>query len=446
MDALVTYGLLAGGMAVLALLNPFVGLLAYLGLLYLRPQELIPELADMNPTRTGAVILLLVVGLRLAVGSFRPPAAREIRPLLAFLGVIVVSGALECWVCSQWVVEGMVKNLVAFWLIVTLVDSERRLRLLLWTLLAFQGFMAAETLQDYLALEETELGQVRLGAFAQGYFGGAGDFAAMTTILVPFTVFFALAEPGVVRRLAALGSLALLAGGVVATEARGAGVVAMAVAFGASALMVWTRARGLRRLGPLAIGAVLAVGVALSAPTRFLERAASILHYRAEETADTRVEFWRIGLRMFRDHPVLGVGAGQYSANFRAYGGPTWMGWRASHNMFIDVVSQLGLVGMLVFGWLVLAAGGGLWRARSRLDADEPDDRFLLAVSNAGLASLATYFAAGMFQSILYYPMLYIHMAIAVATTRLIDRRRAVGEAGAEAVRIGGEREVAWSR
>lgn len=451
MDGPLAYGLLASGMVLLSLVSPFAGLVAYMGILYLRPQELIPELAEMNPTRTAAIILLLAVALRMVIGNIRPAVPREMRPLLAFLAVIVASGAWGCWVCSEWAVEGMVKNAIGFWLIVTLVNTESRLRRFLWVLLAFQALMAAHTLQAYVALQDAGLDpeldpdEVRLGAFTGGYFGGAGDFAAMTNILVPFALVFALRERGFVRRVAALGLLGVLVGGVVATHARGAGVIALGVAVGACAILASAGMRGPGRLVPLAVAAALIAAIVLMAPAEFLERAASILQYREEEAADDRILFWKIGIRMFLDHPLLGVGAGQYSAHFWEYGGPRWMGWRASHNMFIDLVSQLGIAGIAAFGCLALWVGRGLWRARRRLDPQDAGDRFLFTASSAIVASLLTYFAAGMFQSILYYPMLYVHLAVAVAATGLIELRHPALEASRATVRTGARPEAAWS-
>src|SRR5262249_44305318 len=63
-----------------------------------------------------------------------------------------------------------------------------------------------------------------------------------------------------------------------------------------------------------------------------------------------RLAHWIAGLRMFAAHPLLGVGAGNYSAAYAAYAFRAWpepLG--NAHNYYINVAAETGICGLLAF-------------------------------------------------------------------------------------------------
>jgi tetratricopeptide (TPR) repeat protein len=75
-----------------------------------------------------------------------------------------------------------------------------------------------------------------------------------------------------------------------------------------------------------------------------------------------RYDFWRIAWDVFEEHPVAGVGADNYQAEYlrrgRGYESP-----RYAHSLELGVLSQTGLVGALL---LLGALGCALWAALAR--------------------------------------------------------------------------------
>jgi O-antigen ligase len=74
-----------------------------------------------------------------------------------------------------------------------------------------------------------------------------------------------------------------------------------------------------------------------------------------------RLAHWVAGLRMFQAHPILGVGAGNYSAAYQQY---KVMGWDLplthAHNYYINVAAETGALGLLAF---LAVCGAALWVA-----------------------------------------------------------------------------------
>jgi O-antigen ligase len=71
-----------------------------------------------------------------------------------------------------------------------------------------------------------------------------------------------------------------------------------------------------------------------------------------------RIAHWQAGLAMFRDHPWLGVGIGNYAAAYPQYAPPHWyepLGH--AHNIAIHLLAETGILGGLTFlaYWLALA-------------------------------------------------------------------------------------------
>ena len=108
-----------------------------------------------------------------------------------------------------------------------------------------------------------------------------------------------------------------------------------------------------------------------------------------------RLTFWRNTLDLIRDHPVLGVGLDNWEYVYPPYD----RGMRITahseparpHNDLLWITSEIGLVGLLVYVWLLLQAGKGAWEA-SR--ASDPT-RALLGIACAG--SLAAFTVHGFF-------------------------------------------------
>ena len=58
-----------------------------------------------------------------------------------------------------------------------------------------------------------------------------------------------------------------------------------------------------------------------------------------------RVNIWRHGLNIFSDNPLLGTGIGTFNKGFEQYAGFV----KSSHNVFLSILVEQGLVGLLIF-------------------------------------------------------------------------------------------------
>ncbi len=157
-----------------------------------------------------------------------------------------------------------------------------------------------------------------------------------------------------------LATIAILASAVQLTGGR-IGLVLMAVVL--VRLVVRVGIRGaMPVLGVLAVGVVVAV-VALPSGTGAAGRLAS---GESGGAIGGRIDRWSMAVPAVRDRPVLGVGPGLYrratsphttTAAARAFGADSVN--RDAHNVLVQAIVTMGVLGLLAFGlWVVLAAFG----------------------------------------------------------------------------------------
>ena len=84
---------------------------------------------------------------------------------------------------------------------------------------------------------------------------------------------------------------------------------------------------------------------------------------RANENAIQRAAFFRDGIRIFRDHPILGAGLGGFESLLYGYQDFRYE-TRYVHNHYIQVLLDCGIVGFLLYAALLVLTLGALWRGR----------------------------------------------------------------------------------
>ncbi len=96
-----------------------------------------------------------------------------------------------------------------------------------------------------------------------------------------------------------------------------------------------------------------------------------------------RLAHWLAGLRMWADHPWLGVGIGNYPIFYGSYNVPRWQeALGHAHNYYINIAAEAGIAGLL--GYLTMWLGGlwVLWKSRS------PSDGLQMAMAVGAMGAL----------------------------------------------------------
>lgn len=147
-------------------------------------------------------------------------------------------------------------------------------------------------------------------------------------------------------------------------------------------ILLLTRPR-LSIVGGFVIGLLLLIGS--QATTSFLMAGDN------EYSLMTRVEAWKIMMEIIKLNPLFGVGPSNYYFYTPFF---SILGYNLSfnsHNNYIDIVAQTGLVGLGLFAWFAFEVGRVGWRLRGKLP-----EGFQNAYLYGALGGLAGTLTAGM--------------------------------------------------
>lgn len=242
-------------------------------------------------------------------------------------------------------------------------------------------------------------------------FSGFGE-----TMAVAAPIFGALALSVRKQRTAVLcGATSLVAWIVILQAFQRApilGATAAFIALGAG-ILVFKRCqpRSPQRVGLMLAGliivAVLQLVVFAATPGEdftALQRLAAVSP--AEDNTKVRLLYWGAGVEMFRAHPLTGVGANNYEVAFSAarqqfavaHPGSALLGMNEqlltqyAHNEYVQILAELGIVGILIFGAFCLLLSRTIWRA-----VRHSHNPLLALGAGAGLLAFAISSAASAF-------------------------------------------------
>jgi hypothetical protein len=103
----------------------------------------------------------------------------------------------------------------------------------------------------------------------------------------------------------------------------------------------------------------------------------------AELSSNTRWSWWEDALEVFREHPVVGAGAGAYDIARRPFREDE-LAPVEPHSLPLQFLAELGVVGLLLIGVAAVAAAFGIVRVLRRADgADRPAVAALTVVAAA---------------------------------------------------------------
>jgi O-antigen ligase len=278
--------------------------------------------------------------------------------LLGFVTVAALSCLTALWPgYAAAALSDLVKMALVYFFIVNCANTERRLRGVMWTIVVCGVIPAAGTLRNYIH------GNLLEGrASWLGIFSNPNEVAYSLVILLPLAAVLA-AGAGLMPRLALLGISTLYVGAIFVTFSRG-GLVALAVVVG---IYAW-RKRSIWLQAVLMV--LVAAGLVLGG--KYWSRGADFSGLKGDVTFRQRLATSEVGLALFADHPLLGVGLGCSVIAWPLYA-PKDLYSRSSlvtHNTVIQPLGETGVMGFILFASFV---GFGIHYARKlALDASRP--------------------------------------------------------------------------
>ena len=394
----------------------FQGLLAFIFVLFFRPQDSLPFLEPLHLADvTGTFAIIALLAERLTRGAAISRMTAELALLLAMAGVMIVTAPFSIWPggAISVVTDLYCKVIIIFTLMLNTVTSRERFARLVTVVVLGTSYIGVRAVLDYFrGVNLYEDG--RVGGAVGGLFGNPNDMALNMVTFLPLAVALALARGRPLVRALALVGVPAIAAAIVFSKSRG-GMIGLV-------MMLVVLLYQVRHIRPGVAAAVVAMCLAAIPflPPSFVLRMSSI--YNADEdptgSREARQRLMREGYQAFLDHPLVGLGAGQFS-NYQpeAREEP----WRETHNAVLQVASELGVLGLVLFIGLIGSGFTAVLRAIATLrrtlrpPPNGSNARRELELFGAALvAGLTGWVAAAMFASVAYYWTFYLVLGLAV--------------------------------
>ncbi len=374
----------------------------YLGLIYVRPTELNEGWEEVPLVMIASVVAAPLLGWAIVQRRGRVFAMPQDRLLWGFWFAIILSNLATGWLGGGIIgVTAFAQVMFQYALIRAAVRTAPQLRGAIVVLAGFMLFHATSgILQWYTGVgfggiePMTTDGALRIRSV--GIFNDPNDLAMAMLIVLPFLFVTVLsADAGWFARILALATLVPMLMAFQFTNSRG-GVLGLAAAL---VVIGWRRFG--KRVGPLAIVALLAGVVALG-PSRMGEMDSD------EDSAQGRIQAWSEGLGMLASRPLTGVGFGRFT-EYHAL---------VAHNSFVQVLAELGLLGGAAFIGMVFWYFESLRRVAGLPQAAEPPFR---AWQTGFLAMGTGFFVSACFLSRQYNPVLFTVIALGACYASLFN-------------------------
>ena len=390
----------------------YAGLILFTALLYLRPNDLLP-------IGTFPIVKIMTIGTlaaffveRLLMGGPLSVMPRPFKYLLALavMTILSIPFGLDPSASFTGFTDVFVKTLLVFLLMINVVTSFRRLRLMMEVTVLSAAFVAVMSLSNFIQGKNLVAGTRAAGAVG-GIFDNPNDLALAMNVLLPLAIGLGLSRPSPFSKLLYLGCAALFAATAAVTHSR-AGFVTIVVA--GVFLLVKV---GRRYPAAWAVGALAAAAIFASSPGRvftLFEGSGS-----TESAAGSAIARWALVKRSIEvagANPIrwmFGVGIGNF--------GIVSIHDQVNHNAFLEVFNEVGLPAMICYT-LFLFSVFRITGVISERYRKARGHRQVWLTATTIQTSLVAYAVGSSFASVAFLWYVYYPAAFAVCLQQLLAR------------------------
>lgn len=389
-------------------------------------------------TRTWTLGLVGICAFAFATVTQRLPIG-DFAGAVALVGVVLQRGrvrapAVVWWFLAfvAWASLGLMTSLFPGDSQVQVVE---RLKLAIIMLLAINAIRTKLQMRAFLAfvvasfmlfpLRSTLVNYVigaRLFGRAIGplIYANPNDLAGVSMLVLAMALTLATSrDEKRILRIAAYGSASLLVLVIVLTQSRGA-LIGAAVGFGPALASIVSK-----RVSRVAYAALALAVIVAMAPTSVWERYAGLGMLRSESTAAQadpegsaaqRIEIQKIAWRVALDHPILGVGLGNYWRANAIY--DPEMGRKDTHDTYLNLAAEIGFPGVLL--WIGSVASILIKSSARRRAPTNTSEALPVTWLRRGLVA---FLVAAVFGSYSGLNILYLYMSVLWVTADLAEKQ-----------------------
>lgn len=387
-------------------------------IVFVAPQQIY---GFLEPLRLAKVSMLLAMAAyvqnRSSCGLPLYPVGTEYRLLTVFTACILLSIPTSVWPGGSLsvVIDLYLKSLIVCVLTAQLLNSTEKVKRMLWWILGFCVIVSLAGLKGYQ--QGDVIAGYRMRGTSAGISANPNDFALTLNLFIPYALIFFLMTKRLMTKVFLGGFLLIAVASILLTFSRGGFVTLVAVL----GLTTWKAVRQ-GRVAQILVPALIGVGtLVLLAPEGYGDRIASILDSSqdASGSSDARYAAIMAALELVAEQPLTGVGVGM---NIIALVDKGFF-WDHVHNVYLEIASEIGIPGLVVYVMLLFKLIMGLRQTQSLLEGvDRSEDLRLLA--QATEVSLLSFAIAAFLHPVAYHFYFYYLCGFGLAIKQIAQQVR----------------------
>ena len=406
-------------LALLAIVRPVPALAILCAMLATNASQVLRD-EHGAPGVAKAVLLLVVVGL-LMRGTWRAGVIRS-TPLISAILLFALARLLSALpnpggADITQLVEGLITGLAIVTALASVGISRDWVRRLpkfafggvavLSVVTLVQAFGVRNTLGGFAPGGEPTGDQLQIfqrgGTLPEQFdrlLGPVNDpnfWAQSLVLLLPIGLWWLQSSRSKFERVLVIGGMLAIVAAVLQTQSRG-GLLALTVAIVALGVMSPGPMRRLAAILPI----ILIFGIVATGQLDRIALLADVGSSNAQSIEDEalsgRLSENLAAIAMFRDRPVIGIGANQFEANYSTYAAEFGIDDRVerqAHNSYLEMAAESGILGVATFIGMIIAGLGLGFAARRRLR--ELHDYDMAGLAEVLIAGLIAYAVAAIF-------------------------------------------------
>lgn len=306
--------------------------------------------------------------------------------------------------------------------IILMVDSRKRMDLLIWVFVVSFAFWGVKG-GVFTVLHG---GHYIVKGPIKSFYYDRNMFALAMCMTLPLMRYLQLQARSRRVKLGLWLGMALMVLSIIGTYSRGGLIALVAVMLA----LVW---KSRQRFRLLLVGAALLPLMLIFMPAKWTNRMQAVVTGQAElsQSFQERVQSWEFATNLGLHHPVLGGGFGVWISPYmwERYGPPTTKHRRAVHDVLFQVLAEQGVVGLCLYVLMLLIAWVHLSRVR-RLARSDPETMWMYDLSGFIQVCLIAFLVAGSALPDAYFNFLFQLYAVIVLLRRFALESRVATQAG----------------
>ena len=400
--------------------RPFIGLLVFSWLAYMRVQDLTWGFARGQRWSFYVAIITFVGFVFGGKDKFfrSDPRCWLMVTLIILVGVgVLVSENASPRQAARYLEFVKIVGIALF--TTSIVKTREQLRILLWVIALSLGFYGVKSgIWGIMSL-----GRVSIDRGPGGMLRDNNDFSLALCMALPMLWHIGMSEKREVLRRAFLAAVPLTFITILLTHSRG-GMLALTCTITA---MVW---RSRNRVGGFAVMFLVGILAIMLAPADLKERAASIGDYQNDSSANARLRAWKVAVRMAVDNPLFGVGFEEFRANYLRYEpnpDPQMLhgeGIFVAHNSYLQIWAEAGTLALVCYLALIGMTLATIWRIR-RQARQRYYSSWIINYSVMFEASMVAFMVGAVFLNRAHFDLFYHWVAIVLVFGKVAEEEMA---------------------